>query len=300
MSLIARNASNALFGLCSLVKKTGIETRSERGMVKAIPCPVHVQMFDENDEFSIFPILKSRKFNPEFCIGEARWMFDGSNNAHFLDQFSKGYADKYSDDGIMHGAYGYRLINDQGLNQIEKVIELLNNAPNTRRAVLSMWKPELDCGNQKVSDRPCNLQVIFQRSILNPSKLDMCVTSRSADVIFGFSGSDLPYFSLLHAYIASQVGLEIGVYHHISNNFHIYDRHFVMMEEIIEEYQDKAREIDRAHFCINEQSIFRNDFESLPYQETRIFKSPMESFEFYAMNQNWRNARLKVKKNVQV
>jgi hypothetical protein len=52
--------------------------------------------------------------------------------------------------------------------------------------------------------------------------LDMTVTNRSNDMIWGLLGANVVHFSFLLEYMAAHLGVDIGKYHHFSNNVHVY------------------------------------------------------------------------------
>jgi len=55
-----------------------------------------------------------------------------------------------------------------------------------------------------------------------PRYLNMTVTNRSNDLIWGALGANYVHFSFLQEYVACCLGLEVGVYNQISNNLHAY------------------------------------------------------------------------------
>lgn len=65
----------------------------------------------------------------------------------------------------------------------------------------------------------------------------MTVCNRSNDVIWGAYGANAVHFSFLQEYIASFIGVPVGLYRHLSNNFHVY----------LEKYpREKLKEIANA------------------------------------------------------
>lgn len=52
--------------------------------------------------------------------------------------------------------------------------------------------------------------------------LDMTVTNRSNDLIWGCLGANYVHFSFLQEYMANCLGVEVGRYHHVTNNLHVY------------------------------------------------------------------------------
>jgi thymidylate synthase len=133
-------------------------------------------------------------------------------------------------------------------DQIKILIDHLKRNPTSRRAVLTMWSVEDDLLKIDESrDCCCNLNVMFRlrnvddgtmsfredrRNPLVPipgttkigkSYLDMTVTNRSNDMIYGLLGANYVHFSILQEYMAAHLGVGVGKYHHVSNNLHVYD-----------------------------------------------------------------------------
>lgn len=52
--------------------------------------------------------------------------------------------------------------------------------------------------------------------------LDMTVTNRSNDLIWGMLGANVVHFSFLQEYMAARLGVEVGVYNQFTNNLHVY------------------------------------------------------------------------------
>jgi hypothetical protein len=75
----------------------------------------------------------------------------------------------------------------------------------------------------------CNLNVMFSmRPRDHPDlgtvthSLDMTVTNRSNDLVWGMLGANYVHFTFLQEYMASRLGAEVGLYHHVTNNLHAY------------------------------------------------------------------------------
>jgi hypothetical protein len=52
--------------------------------------------------------------------------------------------------------------------------------------------------------------------------LDLTVTNRSNDLIWGLLGANYVCFSILQEYMAARLGVGVGHYHHFTNNLHLY------------------------------------------------------------------------------
>jgi thymidylate synthase len=196
-----------------LLYKIGQERDSRAGKVLVSPYPI-TTMYYRPTERVLFH--KERDANPFFHLFEVLWMLAGRDDVAWLAQFNSNIAAVASDNGItFHGAYGKRWN-----NQINLIIDRLRKNPLCRRQVLSIWNKDLDLSNQDTKDLPCNLVVHFQINYKN--KLDMTVFCRSNDIIWGCYGSDAVTFSILQEYVACSIGVPVGYYWQISNNYHGY------------------------------------------------------------------------------
>ena len=176
-----------------------------------------------------------RDANPFFALAESGWMLKGRSDLAFLVHFNSSFG-QYSDDGkeVRGSAYGRRWRNwflDEkggGIDQIPRLVEELAANPLTRRAVLLMWDA-VDL-NLDSKDVPCNTQVYF---LVRDGKLDMTVTNRSNDSVYGLFGSNVVHFHLLLSYVTmllrarmSELGkpdiIEQGNYYQVTNNLHVY------------------------------------------------------------------------------
>lgn len=57
-------------------------------------------------------------------------------------------------------------------------------------------------------------------------KLDMTVCNRSNDLVWGMLGANVVHFSFLQEYMAARIGCEVGLYHQVTNNLHVYTERF--------------------------------------------------------------------------
>ena len=211
-----RNVNEALVEGLNLIKQEGVPHKSRAGEVLEIPHPV-ITTYKKPRERMLFS--PERDANPFFHIFEALWMLAGKDDIKWLTKFNKRMSE-YSDDGkTLNGAYGKRWCSWFGYNQLEAVINTLKKDKGTRRAVMGIWDATKDLTNTKSKDLPCNISVIFS---LRHGKLNMGVNNRSNDMIWGAYGANVVHFSMLQEYIANMIGAEVGEYHQISYNLHVY------------------------------------------------------------------------------
>jgi thymidylate synthase len=180
-----------------------------------------------------FHVVPHRNANPFAQIAETMWVLAGRNDVEWLSRYLPRAKD-FSDDGITWRAgYGPRLRGwhrtdgETGLegDQLVAVCEHLRGSPDSRRAVIGIWDPSQEIGANGAfltsKDFPCNdlIQFYLQAN----GKLDMFVTVRSNDFLWGFSGINTFEWSVLHELMASSVNVPMGEVTFFVGSFHAYD-----------------------------------------------------------------------------
>lgn len=227
--IIATNINDAWPKGLELLASEGVKKDSRNGTVTVVPLPV-VTMYSNPVERVVFDPV--RDANPMFHLHEALWMLAGRDDADWLDRFVADFSGRFAEEGgRMHGAYGKRwrdwfTYRDQHgewngtQDQLDICVELLQRNHLDRQAVIQMWDPILDLGVPNLKDRPCNQQVLLRA---DRGALDITVTCRSNDAVYGCYGANVVHFSVLQEYLAARIGIPVGYYCQMSNNFHMYD-----------------------------------------------------------------------------
>jgi len=213
----ARNVHEALPAALRALQVDGVNRPSRNGNVRLFPAPVNTTYYRPTERVMFHA---ERDCNPFFHLYESLWMLAGRRDVKSVAHYVKRMAD-YSDDGVVfHAAYGHRWRHHFGSDQIAKVIAALSKNPNDRRCVIGMWDTRVDLGFEG-KDFPCNTTAMF--AVNYEGDLDMTVTNRSNDIVWGAYGANAVHFSMLQEYIASSLGRAVGRYYQFSNNFHAYD-----------------------------------------------------------------------------
>lgn len=228
----ARNVNDALTTFCDVLAANGVRRGSRYGEVTYIPVPVttHYMKPTERVLFS-----RERDANPFFHFFESLWMLAGRNDVAFPARFAANIA-SFSDDGkTFNGAYGHRWRGHFGHDQLKKIIETLRANPDDRRCVLQMWDGRHDLGLAS-KDVPCNTAAYL--SVNAVGEVDMTVTNRSNDAVWGCYGANAVHFSMLQEYVAGHLGRSVGSYWQMSNNLHVYEatRHLLPSTILIDNY----------------------------------------------------------------
>lgn len=171
-----------------------------------------------------FPILsiQERKLGYKFMAAEAAWILSGDNRVKTIAPYSKAIS-SFSDDGYFyHGAYG-PMIRDQ----LHYVIDALNSDPDTRQAVLTIWRP-----NPRPSkDIPCTVSIQF---LIRNGMLHVVDTMRSSDLWLGWP-YDVFNFSMLARYVICHLKDKpfLGLLLLQAGSMHIYEDQWSAAEDLL-------------------------------------------------------------------
>ena len=117
--------------------------------------------------------------------------------------------------------------------------ETLYNDPDSRQAVITINCPGDYTYDNK--DVPCTFSIQF---MIRDSRLHMIVNMRSNDIILGFC-NDIFQFSMIYELLYAKLrmshpekfkDLQRGLYYHNAASMHIYERHYDMARDIIEDW----------------------------------------------------------------
>jgi thymidylate synthase len=183
-----------------------------------LPCVLRIR-----DPRQRWILSRSPPYNPAFGLVEFIWILTGNNESRVVNFWNPGLP-KYSGGGeTYHGAYGYRLRHEFGLDQIKRAYDVLSSSPETRQAVLQIWKPDIDLpevnGKPVSPDIPCNMMSLLK---IRDGRLHWSQIMRSNDIMRG-----LPYniiqFTMLQEVMAAWLNVGLGEYFHHSDSLHMYE-----------------------------------------------------------------------------
>lgn len=153
---------------------------------------------------------------PFSCLGELCWYLAESDDLGFIEYYLPDYH-RFADGDTIFGAYGPRLFNWKGLDQMRNVTDLLKVKRDSRQAVIQLF----DGGDivEKHNDIPCTCTLQF---LLRNEKLEMFTCMRSNDAYLGMP-HDIFSFTMLQEIVARSLSVELGTYKHAVGSLHIYD-----------------------------------------------------------------------------
>jgi thymidylate synthase len=198
------------------------------------------------------PYIPHREFSIAYMIAELVWYLSGNDSTEWISNYS-GFWRNISDDGVTaNSAYGARIFKKHKYHSIlegneelsisgrpsfdsipgdwtqwQFVKEELSRDSDSRRAVIHIRMPQDSFAAKK--DVPCTLTLQF---FIRDGKLHQVANMRSSDLILGIA-YDIPAFTMFQELLAFELGVKPGSYTHMSNSLHIYEKHYPMVERIL-------------------------------------------------------------------
>jgi thymidylate synthase len=165
-------------------------------------------------------VINIRNISKSYICGELLWYVLGRNDVAFINKFA-GLWGRISDDGkTSYSAYGDIVFKRHGFNQVEKIIQLLCNDPESRRAVINFNVP-----NERVIETKDEICTIALQFLIRDGKLHCIGIMRSNDVWYGLP-YDVIFFTELTKYIARRLNIPYGTYTHDVISLHVYERNY--------------------------------------------------------------------------
>jgi thymidylate synthase len=114
---------------------------------------------------------------------------------------------------------------------MDNLLDGLNKDPFSRRHIIDLY--QYHDLNESNGLFPCAFQTIWSvRSLKSDMYLDLTLTSRSNDYIMAGFINKTQYVAL-QMMVAGHLGYKIGTFSHLTQNIHVYDRHFDAIDEIL-------------------------------------------------------------------
>ena len=171
-----------------------------------------------------FPLITARRMYPKVFKTEFDWFINGETNIKRFQDNNVTIWDAWADDnGDLGPVYGHQMLNfnDQGVDQLKRLIYALKTDPDSRRHIISLWNP---AQIHQMALPPCYLyfQFFVEHDHQGMKKLNMFVVQRSGDVFLGIP-YDMALFSQMLLYVATEAGMIAQQVHMNIIDAHIYD-----------------------------------------------------------------------------
>lgn len=156
--------------------------------------------------------------------------FNGETLEEFVEKIKNDddFAKKHGNLGPVYGAQ-WRNFNNEGTDQLMKLIDSLKNNPLSRRHIISAWNPsQVD----EMALPPCH--TLMQFYVSSDKKYLSCqLYQRSADTFLGVP-FNIASYALLTCMLAQVCGYEPKEFIHTIGDAHIYRNHFDVVKTQIE------------------------------------------------------------------
>ena len=230
-----------------------------------------------------FPLVTTKKVHTKSIIHELLWFLKGETNIAYLKENGVSIWDEWADEnGDLGPVYGkqwrsWEGIDGKSVDQLEEVLKLLKNTPDSRRIMVSAWNPtELS----KMKLQPCH--ALFQFYVAPPDeaagetrgKLSCQLYQRSADVFLGVP-FNIASYALLTMMIAQECDLDLGDFVWTGGDTHIYSNH---LEQVDLQLSREPRALPILQINPDVKGIFDfkyEDFELKNYNPWPGIKAPV-------------------------
>lgn len=171
-----------------------------------------------------FPLLTTKKLHLKSIIYELMWFLRGDTNVHYLQEHGVRIWNEWADEnGDLGPVYGHQWrswpdYNGGTIDQIQNVLDLIRNHPDSRRMIVSAWNP---AEVEQMALPPCHC--LFQFYVAD-GKLSLQLYQRSADTFLGVP-FNIASYALLLQMMAQVSGLEAGEFIHTTGDTHLYLNH---------------------------------------------------------------------------
>lgn len=193
-----------------------------------------------------FPLLTTKKMHLKSIIYELLWFLKGDTHVQYLQdngvriwnewatasqtakfnrpagELGPVYGHQWRNYGASKKADGS--YNDDGIDQIQELINTIKTNPDSRRLIVSGWNP---AEATQVALPPCH--TLFQFFVAD-GKLSCQLYQRSADLFLGVP-FNIASYSLLTHMVAQVCGLGVGEFVWTGGDCHIYDNHIEQVNE---------------------------------------------------------------------
>lgn len=171
-----------------------------------------------------FPLLTTKKLHLKSIIYELLWFLRGDTNVRWLQEHGVRIWNEWADEnGELGPVYGHQWrswpdYNGGTIDQIQNVIDLIKNHPDSRRMMVSAWNP---AEVEQMALPPCHC--LFQFYVAN-DRLSLQLYQRSADTFLGVP-FNIASYALLLQMMAQVTGLKPGEFVHTTGDTHLYLNH---------------------------------------------------------------------------
>ena len=171
-----------------------------------------------------FPLLTTKNLHLKSIIYELLWFLRGDTNVHYLQEHGVRIWNEWADEnGELGPVYGHQWrswpdYNGGTIDQIQNVVDMIKNHPDSRRMMVTAWNP---AEVEQMALPPCHC--LFQFYVAD-GRLSLQLYQRSADTFLGVP-FNIASYALLLQMMAQVTGLQPGEFIHTTGDTHLYLNH---------------------------------------------------------------------------
>lgn len=212
-----------------------------------------------------FPITTLRPIAWKSAIKEVMWIYnDQSNDLSILENKYniKWWRDwEINNSNTIGQRYGATV---KEYDLMNKLLDGLKNEPYTRRHIIDLYQY---ADFEKTEGLyPCAFLTVWS---VRGDYLDVTLHQRSQDYLVASHVNKIQYTALLMM-VARSVGLKPGVFMHVVENLHIYDRHIEQAKELLSRTpSEKQPKLILKEGKTNFYDFTIDDFEMIDYEPVK-------------------------------
>ena len=190
----------------------------------------------------------SRPYRWDYLNKELSLYFKGERSSDKFAEASKFWKHLENPDGTINSNYGYLVFykpivtdftsdDDKNMTQWKYAKQQLISDKDTRQALMFISSPHVQFKGNK--DFICTLNYTFS---INEDVLSLEVNRRSQDAILGivydYAWEWLLLVKMYNELLEYYPTLKIGSYTMFCNNFHVYEKNFELVKNMIDDYEN--------------------------------------------------------------
>jgi len=193
-----------------------------------------------------FMTFKHRNYDINYFKKEFLWKLTANKYNTDIMKHAKMWEKVRNPDGSWNSNYGFFFFGQQ--QGAFKVVQELTRDRDSRKAIIPMLNDSHL--SPETIDTVCTIAIGFR---IRDDKLNCSVYMRSSDAVWGLA-TDIPTFALLYRLIKGMLPFKVndGFINITMMSSHIYDRHYDMVNKVID---DPQYDIVELPYCNNEEAM---------------------------------------------
>lgn len=182
---------------------------------------------------------RERNISLTYLLAEWLWYISGDCSVDFIGKYAPFWKKIVNADGnTVNSNYGYYMFkqtyNDCVESQFDYVVKTLRVDRDSRQAVVNI--NNVSHKVEGIKDFPCT---VFMQYFIRNNALELTVCMRSTDLVLGYC-NDVFQFTMFQVLVYNELkkyeefaDLELGKFVLFTSSLHIYEKHYKMMNEIV-------------------------------------------------------------------